>query len=64
MERERWMAGYYRINNGERFAGIRRHGRKWHVEIRQSSTGNLLQYAGIWDSLHDASKEAEWVLSR
>lgn len=60
---EKWMPGYYRLSIGGHFAGIRKHDdRKWHVEIRESATGELRRYAGIWDTLRDGREEAEGIL--
>ena len=52
-------AGVYRVSTGgPRFAHIRREGRKWRVAIRATDTGNLIHYAGIWDTLRLAEAEA------
>lgn len=63
MKFSKWMRGYYRLSDETRFAGIRRHRDGWHVEIRDSDTGTLRRYAGIWPTLRSAKAEAEHVLS-
>jgi len=65
MTREKWMNGYYRVKGSEatKFAGIRKHDdNKWYVEIRESATGNMTRYAGIWNTLKEATEEAEFQL--
>ncbi|KKN40169.1 hypothetical protein LCGC14_0736010 [marine sediment metagenome] len=63
MRFQKWMRGYYRLSADTQFAGIRRDRDGWHVEIRDSATGTLQRYAGIWPTLREARDEAEHVLS-
>ena len=60
----KWMSGYYRVSGTTLFAGIKKVGRTWEVEIRFSDTGVLMGYAGIWDTLKDAKDEATEYLGR
>ncbi len=71
MTRERWMTGYYRVRRDtkiegmaiEEFAGIRKHDDgKWYVEIRMTESGSMLRYAGIWNTLKEATEEANFQL--
>jgi hypothetical protein len=64
MKFKKWMAGYYRLSAETKFAGIRREHDGWHVEIRDSYTGTLQRYAGIWPTLRIAKAEAALILER
>ena len=63
MKFEKWMRGYYRLSSEAQFAGIRHQRDGWHIEIRDSATGTLQRYAGIWRTLRDARAEAEHALN-
>lgn len=63
MKFTKWMRGYYRLSDETRFAGIKHERDGWHVEIRDSDTGTLQRYAGIWPTLKDAREEAARVLN-
>lgn len=39
-------------------------GRHWSVEIRNTETGKLLRYAGVWERLSDATEAAKYVQSK
>jgi len=57
--------GVYRLSNGgDRFGQVRRVGREWHAEIRETETGTLVRFAGIWRTRRDAVEEIQHVLSR
>ena len=43
------------------FGQVKKVGRKWHAEIR-SNAGDILQYAGIWNTRKDAREEVEFIL--
>lgn len=70
MRETRILAGWYQVSNGEYFGNVRR-GReydgelksKWYADIRKSSTGDLVRYAGIWDSKRDAVEEVTHILN-
>jgi hypothetical protein len=59
-------AGCYRTEarswNGEQFAQIKKQGREWLIEVREVETGDLVNYAGLWNTLTDAKEEAVSVL--
>ena len=55
----------YRVScNGDRFGQIRKHGREWHAEIRDTESGSLIRFAGVWRTRRDATEEIESILSR
>lgn len=55
----------YRVSgNGDRFGQIKRDGREWHAEIRDTESGSLVRFAGIWNTRRDAIEEVEFILSR
>ena len=55
----------YRASNGTaHFGQFKRVGREWHAEIRETETGVLVRYAGIWDRKADAVEEIEYILMR
>lgn len=67
---EKWHTGVYRVrlkddngNLSHMFGQIRKNGRKWHAEIRHTDTGDLIRYAGIWDTLKEATEEIHHILS-
>lgn len=47
-----------------RFGQIKREGRRWTAEIRESQTGALVRFAGIWATKRDAVEECEHILER
>jgi hypothetical protein len=50
--------GIYRITlSSEHFGQVRHVGREWHAEVRQTETGNLVRYAGIWPTRQAAIDE-------
>lgn len=50
--------GCYRWTiDGEQFGQVKRDGHQWKAEIRESSTGSLIRYAGIWPTLREALAE-------
>ncbi len=61
---------FYRLCSDTHFANIRK-GRKysdeqsskWYADIR-TTNGNLVRYAGIWNTRKDAIEEATWLLER
>jgi len=69
MQLRKLMAGWYRLSNEFCFSNIRL-GRKesgelttkWYADVRDSRTGNLKRYAGIWNTRRDAIEEAEDLL--
>lgn len=69
LEMTKWGPGCYRIRKGGELFGQIHHDhpdfpRKWVAEIRYTETGNLRQYAGIWNTLKEAREEVEFILSR
>jgi len=57
---EQWYPGCYRVKlaDPKYFAQIKQIGKhQWLNEIRESETGILVGYAGIWDTVRDAVDE-------
>lgn len=55
--------GCYRIsNNGPFFGQVKKVNREWHAEIRQTETGTLVRFAGIWNTRKDAIEEIDSLL--
>lgn len=55
----------YRVScNGACFGQIKRDGREWHAEIRDTESGHLVRFAGVWRTRCDAIEEVEFILSR
>ena len=57
----------YRVNHPDsttHFGQLTKKGKKWHAEIRKSSTGDLVRHAGIWNKKSDAIEEIEHHLTR
>ena len=51
--------GMYRLTiNADQFARIRKLMGAWLVEIRNTNSGDLIQYAGLWPTLRDAKADA------
>lgn len=64
----RFMAGFYRITAPLAFANVKkeRNGEfknKWCVDIRNNN-GDIIQYAGVWNTKRDATEEAIRILGR
>ena len=53
-----------RISNGTFFGQIRRVGREWHAEMRESVSGDLIRFAGIWKTRRDAEEEVRYLLEK
>lgn len=61
----RHSKGVYRVScGGERFGQIKQAGGEWHAEIRDTESGSLIRFAGIWKTRSDAIEEVEHILSR
>jgi hypothetical protein len=54
----------YRISGHKLFGQYKKEGREWHAEIRNTKTGDLLKYAGIWNRRRDAEEEIQSILKR
>jgi hypothetical protein len=61
--------GCYRISDERRqedpfsiFGQIKKDGRKWTAEIRYSESGDIRQYAGIWNTKKDAIEEVVSII--
>ena len=56
--------GCYRVKlaSPKYFLQIKRRGREWLSEIRESETGTLVCYRGIWPTLRDAIDEERRLL--
>lgn len=53
-----------RVSNGYHFGQVHKDGREWHAEIRESWSGALVRFAGIWGTKRDAIEEVERLLSK
>ena len=52
--------GCYRETiNETQFAQYTKEGRYWKAEIRNTESGEVTRYAGIWNSLKDAREETK-----
>jgi hypothetical protein len=65
--------GFYQVSNGEYFSNLQKiegwheyseYKGKWMADIRVSRTGELVRYAGIWNTMKEAREEAEWIITR
>ena len=55
----------HRVSNGSALFGqIKKVDREWHAEIRDTETGTLLRYAGIWNRKSDAVEDCEHIIER
>ena len=61
MKTVKFMPGHYRVVSDDKFAHIHKDGRKWYATIR-ALNGDLIRYAGIWNTLKDAIEESERLL--
>jgi len=66
---KRFLAGFYRVEASEAFANVKRersgeHKGKWSTEIRSNGSGDLIQYAGVWNTMREGVEEACRVLTR
>jgi hypothetical protein len=58
IEARRLYKGCWRITlNPDDFGQVKREGRMWLGEVRDTNTGNLLRYAGLWHSRRAAIEE-------
>ncbi len=46
------------------FGQIKKDGRNWDAEIRNSETGKIDRFAGIWTSKKDAVEEIKFILNQ
>lgn len=52
----------YRMTLSPDFFGqITKKGREWHAEMRETNTGVIVRFYGIWSSLKDAVDELESI---
>lgn len=58
------MAGRAWFAQVKRDDTLRRHPRKWAVEIRDRHTGDVVRHGGQWPTLRDAVAELEWLLEK
>ncbi len=61
---------HYRLISDTHFSNIRRGSKysgeqssKWYADIR-TTDGNLVRFAGIWNTRKDAIEEATWIIER
>lgn len=60
---EKHYPGCFRISDGgEAFGQIKKDGKKWTAEIRYSESGNIKQYAGIWNTKKEAIEEVVSII--
>lgn len=55
----------YRVSaNKSVFGQIKKNGHMWEAEIRETKTGDLVRFAGIWKTLADAKDECDHIIER
>lgn len=63
----KFLSGWYRLSNGVCFSNVKLETRgefvgKWSADIRRAN-GDLVQYAGIWNTKREAVAEATRYLT-
>lgn len=58
--------GIYRVRleGSWAFGQIKKDGKLWNAEIRESITGDLRRMAGVWTTQRDAVEECERLLGK
>lgn len=58
--------GCYRVTypDAYEFGQIKHEGRNWLAEIRDTETGRIVRFAGIWKTKHEAIEECEFILNQ
>lgn len=65
MEIKKHYPGCYRVScDKQAFGQIKKEGREWNAEIRSTTTGTILRFAGIWNTRKDAVEEVQSILTR
>ena len=62
----KFLAGWYRISGDEHFGNVRRdraHPGKWVADLRNAA-GDLIQFAGIWNTKREAADEVTHLIRR
>lgn len=63
------LSGWYRVSGDEHFGNVKRertgeHAGKWTADFRYRDSGDLIQYAGVWNTKREAVEEVEFLISR
>ena len=45
---------YSRTMGDDHYALVNKRGREWHAEVRNNSHGDIVRFAGIWTTKHEA----------
>jgi hypothetical protein len=65
----RFLTGYYRVSAPEAYGNVKkmRYGEfrgMWVCDIRRQSSGELIQYAGVWKTKREGVEEVQFILQR
>ena len=61
MKLKKHYEGCYRINYGDIFGQIKKVKRTWQAEVRNTKTGQLIRYAGLWNTRREAIEELNHI---
>lgn len=69
MKTKKLLNGWYRVSGEYYFSNVRLTAKRgtlgcWSADIRKRDSGDLVQYAGLWDSKRDAVEEATRIIQR
>lgn len=69
MKTTKFLHGWYRVTGKHYFSNVKLTAKRgtlgcWSVDIRYSHSGELRQYAGLWDTKREAVEEAIRVIER
>jgi hypothetical protein len=69
MKITKFLHGRYRVSGEHYFSNVTLSGKRgtlgcWSADIRRSDSGDLVQYAGLWDTKRDAVDEAKHIIAR
>lgn len=56
-------AGWYKISNGTSFSNVKHVGNLWTVDLRKTSTGELIKHGDDVRTLKDAHNEFIWLIA-
>ena len=62
MKLKKHYEGCYRISFGDVFGQIKKVRRsQWQAEVRDTQTGQLIRYAGLWNTRREAIEELNHI---
>jgi hypothetical protein len=69
MRTAKLLSGWYRISGQHYFSNVRLTAKRgtlgcWSADLRVRSSGDLRQYAGLWDTKREAIEEAARLIER